>query len=597
MSALPAYLADPGEPERTYGTLSLDVDRNLWVIEGEPQAVIMAKKLFPGSQGRGRGVAKFPNNRRILGDLNWLMMRYPLRVTTPDIWDAAIAGARDHVLELDQINRAMPAANDPAGFNGSLRDHQREAHTFLMLNKRTLLGDNMALGKTVSAMGLAADVNKWPVLCVVEPHMTAHWIKHANRFLGTETVTGKGGELFTPSGPGVHEIQGQKPYALPNCSVFVIHYLLLRHWCEVLSQYDFGAVFFDEIQHLRHSKSQKYSAAATITETTEYVIGLSGTPIYGRGGEIWNIMNIIERHCLGDWDSFTREWCTGYGSDIVRDPKLLSGHLREQGLMLRRSKEDTGETYAKYHRIPQDVVGDEGVYTQLMAKAYEKLDEAQDAQTPWDRGRLEEAAVEAGRRAAGIAKAANVSAFVASLLDADERVLLFAHHHDVIDIYLDKLKGHRPVVISGRQTPAQKQQAEQDFKDGKTNLCIVSIRVATGLDGLSDATCAVFGELDWSPAVHRQCEERAGRKPKSEETAENWRDWIPCYYMVWEGSTDDDVQDSLGLKIAQFVGIMGDTPESEADKALAAQRTSEHMKSALSRIKSARRRPALPIAA
>ena len=39
------------------------------------------------------------------------------------------------------------------------------------------------------------------------------------------------------------------------------------------------------------------------------VIGLSGTPIYNRGGEIWNVINILDFHALGDWESFTREWC------------------------------------------------------------------------------------------------------------------------------------------------------------------------------------------------------------------------------------------------------------------------------------------------
>ena len=34
-----------------------------------------------------------------------------------------------------------------------------------------------------------------------------------------------------------------------------------------------------------------------------------------------------------------------------------------------------------------------------------------------------------------------------------------------------------------------------------TNLCCVSLRAAAGLN-LQRASCVVFGELDWSPAVH-----------------------------------------------------------------------------------------------
>ena len=53
------------------------------------------------------------------------------------------------------------------------------------------------------------------------------------------------------------------------------------------------------------------------------MIGLSGTPIYNQGGEIWNVVNIIDFHFLGDWESFSREWCYGYNSAIVAKPELL----------------------------------------------------------------------------------------------------------------------------------------------------------------------------------------------------------------------------------------------------------------------------------
>ncbi len=68
-------------------------------------------------------------------------------------------------------------------------------------------------------------------------------------------------------------------------------------------------------------------------------MGLSGTPIYNQGGEIWNVINAIDYHFLGDWESFSRNWCCGYGERIVREPDKLGAYLRREGIMLRRTKQ------------------------------------------------------------------------------------------------------------------------------------------------------------------------------------------------------------------------------------------------------------------
>ena len=85
------------------------------------------------------------------------------------------------------------------------------------------------------------------------------------------------------------------------------------------------------------------------------------------------------------------------------------------------------------------------------------------------------------------------------------------------------------------------------------NLCVISLRAASGLN-LQRASCVVFGELDWSPAVHSQAEDRAHRMGQE--------DSILCYYLVAPQGSDRDMQDALGLKVSQFVQLMGDkTPD------------------------------------
>ena len=88
----------------------------------------------------------------------------------------------------------------------------------------------------------------------------------------------------------------------------------------------------------------------------------------------------------------------------------------------------------------------------------------------------------------------------------------------------------------------------------RTQLCCISLRAAAGLN-LQKATCVVFGELDWSPAVHSQAEDRAHRIGQ--------KDSLLCYYLVSPGGSDSDVQEALGLKVSQFMGLMGEKAEDQ----------------------------------
>jgi leucyl-tRNA synthetase len=115
----------------------------------------------------------------------------------------------------------------------------------------------------------------------------------------------------------------------------------------------------------------------------------------------------------------------------------------------------------------------------------------------------------------------------------------------------EELKALHPVFITGRESAAQKENAVTRFMEGKTDLCCVSLRAASGLN-LQRATCVVFGELDWSPAVHSQAEDRAHRI--------GHEDSLLCYYLVAPAGSDLEMQEALGLKVSQFEGLMGDTP-------------------------------------
>ncbi|GAG75354.1 unnamed protein product, partial [marine sediment metagenome] len=286
-----------------------------------------AKRLFPGSKGNGHGSANFPASKRIVGDLSWFMMRFPLNIKDKESWLKDLTEAQKHFEVQESMLKKPKKVLPSPKFIGELKEFQKEGLAFLLHNPRSLLADQMGLGKTPTAISWLTSLKcSPPYLVVVPPHLLRQWKSEIGKFLGEET--------------SVHIIKGLKPYSLPASEIYLIHYLLLRGWKNYLPKFGFKACVFDEIQELRRAASDKYSAASLLAESTDSVIGLSGTPVYNLGAEIWNVLNVLEYHCLGDFDNFTKEWCSGYGSYRITDPKLLGEYLKEEGLILRRRKED-----------------------------------------------------------------------------------------------------------------------------------------------------------------------------------------------------------------------------------------------------------------
>lgn len=581
MISIPAHMQKVTEAHHYYGELIPETDESgkvlNWIITGEPVVAQYAKRIFPGSSGRGIGNAKFPNNRRNIEDLNWFMLRYPLRMSeeNQNLWDTAYEQSLNYALtKIKQLD--LPSIEVPSlEFKGELREFQKEGLAFLCNNERTLLADEMGLGKTIQALAYLSKKKHYPAVIVAPPHLIRNWEKEINKFVSLPP--GKGQQFLDgTSASSVHVIKGLKPYDLPDASIYLIHYLLLRGWKRELPQIKPKAVIFDEIQELRHGQTEKYSAASLLSQSAQSVIGLSGTPIYNRGGEMWYISNILEYNCLGDWDSFTREWCYGYGSDIVREPEVLGDYLRREGLMLRRKKSEVLKELPPKNRVLTTVEYDEHVYLSGIRMAVEVAKKIDQTVNPFERGRMIRDAVNDTRQAVGLAKAQYVANFVKMLLDAGEKVLLFAHHHAVFDEYLQHLEKFDPVEITGRENLKQKEESVTKFMNGDTNICIISLRAAAGLN-LQRATCVCFGELDWSPAVHSQAEDRAHRMGQE--------DSILCYYLVAEEGTDEAIQEFLGLKIEQFNGIVGDAGETQEDKEMAQVAASEHMKKIIDKLK------------
>jgi superfamily II DNA or RNA helicase len=533
---------------RTYGKLRFRQEgpRGVWLLDLEPQVRIRAKRVFGSLAKAERGVLSIsatPGNSR---DVEWFTQRFPLQVDDPDRLDllarrfdsamSAVQGVLTGSADLPTFDLAVPA-----------RAYQRGAADIVLKTGRLLLGDDLGLGKTASAICVLSDARARPAVVVTLTHLPGQWAAELAKFAPQLHV------LIPKKGtPTPREMERLTGMFRPD--VIVLNYAKLAGWGHTLIRvYQPKSVVFDEVQELRTGTgSQRGAAAAEVAASCAFRMGLSATPVYNYGGEIYSILNTLDPGCLGTRTEFNNEWTAGMDGDKVKDPVALGLHLRDVGLMLRRTKADVRDEVPELDdpiRIPHLIEADASTIADAENGAAELariiLSDASEG------SQRSQASIEIDwrmRQATGIAKAPFVAAFVRMLLEEEERVLLFGWHHAVYSLWHEALADFSPVLFSGKQSTEEKAAAKAKFLDGQSRVLIMSLRSGAGLDGLQSACrCVVFGELDWSPGVHDQCLGRIHR-PRQKDT-------VRAFYLHADMGADPIMVDVLGVKNAQARGI------------------------------------------
>jgi SWI/SNF-related matrix-associated actin-dependent regulator of chromatin subfamily A-like protein 1 len=131
-----------------------------------------------------------------------------------------------------------------------------------------------------------------------------------------------------------------------------------------------------------------------------------------------------------------------------------------------------------------------------------------------------------------LAKVPLVIEYAADILDGGVRkIVIFAHHRDVIAQLAEGLSKFKPVTLTGATSPQARQESIDAFQDDlSVRLFIGNIQAAgTGIT-LTVSSCCIFAELSWVPAELSQAEDRLHRIGAS--------DSVIAQHLVLEGSLD-----------------------------------------------------------
>lgn len=554
---------------RTYGEAVLSEDGKHWILRVEPHVAVRVRRVFGKIEQRARRrelvlTASEENTR----DLEWLLQRYPLEVHGEACSDAEARAAlegrarafdrrREEALEILSGKRALP----PVAMELPPREYQRQAAALARTMGGLLVADELGLGKTVTAITLLADREALPALVVVPAHLPRQWKAEIERFLPFYYV-----HIVKRGTPYPVDERGRDP------DVLITTYHKLDGWAHHLAG-NVRTVVFDECQDLRSgfgkTRPKKYVAAEMVAYDADFRLGLSGTPIYNYGEEWYSVFNILSPGTLGSHWEFLREWCTDApgGNHQVADPRSFGSYLREQGIFLRRTREDVRRELPEVQRVLHEVDSDE-----------EKLAEVEDAATElartilsqtggWEKLRASEELSNTLRQATGIAKAPYVAEFVKLLLTDGQPTVLLGYHRTVYEIWARHFAAYKPAWYTGRESSAKKGAEVDRFIRGETPLLVLSLRSGSGLDGLQKVCSrVVFGELDWSPGVLEQCVGRVHRDGQS--------DSVLAYFLTAREGIDPVMADVLDLKRAQIAGVRSP----EGDEVPMKQADPEHVK-------------------
>lgn len=528
---------------RFYGKLRLQ--GKFWIMEADPNVLMRAKRIFQKIDKSEIGKISLSDTKENARELQWLLQRYPMEmdVYTTGYLKFNANQFHDHVLKMNQI---IDGKYQPRQFNMALppRDYQVVAANIYLGQRFLLLADTLGLGKSCSIITSFCEPRVLPALVVVPPFLKLQWEAQIKKFMPQLKV---------------HTIKKKENYPIPRgTDVVICGYMMLHAWAGPLSQYCKSAAF-DEAQELRRSESDKYKAAKFICDRVGYTIGASATPVFNYGGEMFNVMNCLKDGCLGDEEEFIREWCTtedginGTRKVIVRDPVAFGSYLKENFMMLRRTREDVGKELPEVVEVVEIIEASAAVLDQIKGKAAELariILSQSSGHAPEDRmnaaGQLDNLV----RQQTGIAKAPFVAEFVKMVVESGERVLLFAWHRSVYEILKERFASMKIGcdMFTGSETAAQKEAAKTKFINGDTQVLMMSLRSGAGIDGLQEVCNVVmFGELDWSSGVHAQCVGRLHR--------DGQRDNVTAYFLCANDGSDPLMMDVLGMKGSQIAGI------------------------------------------
>ena len=497
--------------------------------------LVTAIKQFPGA--RFIGAQKHWFIPASSGDalLNWAKTfgSGVKRVATVEVGEIEPLPELDMPVPEYIYNREKKAKGEPY----EVMPYQTRGVAYNLQHKTVIVGDQPGLGKTVQAILTAILGGSKCILIICPATLRENWKREwklwadKNAMVMTDRVKNTWPQY----------------YKVGMCNVFICNYeSLKKYFVESIAEFIdektgkkkplrinhitfkenisfFDTVIIDEVHRCKDGRTQQAKFVMGIAKGKEWILGLTGTPVVNKPIDLIPQLHIIGRlYEFGGYKGFVDRYCQGFSE--ASNLKELNYLLHKHCFYRREKKEVLKDLPDKMRNIVRVDITNRAEYAKAENQFIEYLKEnlgKTDGEI--DRSLRGEIMVQMQilkKVAARGKKEAFIDA-VKEVVDAGEKIILFAWHKDIVHDLKESIPG--AVTVVGDDTMESRQRSVDAFQnDPKIQVIICNIKSGGVGITLTASSRVSFIELPWTPADCDQFEDRAHRIGQKDSVSANY---------------------------------------------------------------------------
>ncbi len=459
---------------------------------------------------------------------------------------AELRAEHDEALIRIRSSRATEAEPIPevaAVLGGELEPFQWAGVRYVLDARRAFLADEQGLGKTVEALAALEADGAFPAVVVCPASLKLNWQRETARWLPHRTITLVEGRGSVPA----------------RADITILNYEIVAAHRDELALRRPRALVVDESHYCKNPQAKRTQAVRRLAQAVPedgLKLALTGTPVLNHAEELVAQLRVIGRlEDFGSGARFARQF-----SGELREERL-HWHLRRR-CFVRRLKRDVLpqlpekrqvvvpiglDNVREYKLAEDDVIAWLREQPLDLRELNAKIAATLRAERLAQLGTLQ--------RLAGRGKLHGALAWIHDFLASGEALVVFARHREVQHAVIERFPD--AVHLVGSDSAAAREAAIADFQDpAGPQLIVCATRVAAQGITLTRASNVAFLELEWTPAMHDQAEDRCHRIGQ--------RDAVTAWYLLAAETIDETMARVIQHKRATVAAVTdGDTADAD----------------------------------